>query len=100
MRAAMATTTLPRSVPAAAAAASALAARLTASLTALDADLVAASEGELRQIGLVDGDRPVLGVMDQPFTREEPWGERLFHVTDPNGEEINEIGVTLKVKRV
>ena len=39
-------------------------------------------------IGLVDGDRPALGVMDQPFTRERFWGAgRGAFLRTPDGEE-------------
>ncbi len=37
-------------------------------------------------IGLIDGGRPLLGVMDQPFTRERFWGDgRTAHMRGPDG---------------
>jgi myo-inositol-1(or 4)-monophosphatase len=37
-------------------------------------------------IGLLDGRKPVLGIMDQPFTRERFWGDgRTAHMRGPDG---------------
>jgi len=38
-------------------------------------------------IGLLDGDEPVLGLMDQPFTGERFWsGEKTAHMRGPDGK--------------
>ena len=39
-------------------------------------------------IGLLDGDQPLIGLMDQPYTRERFWsGQRSSHFRGPDGKE-------------